>query len=1588
MKKNFIILNVLLFLITSAVHGQITQTNTQFPNPGFEKWNRHNAVGNNYDGTDTAQRWVPFNWHTFDEASCSLWAGCGTARNNHHNSVNYKKSTMEQFNGIGTNNSKYIGIRCASVLGVKANGALSTGQTEVGSMTATNAANYNYSSSESSNYSSSGQKRWPFVGCPDSMAFYYYTSMSNASVQPLFKVFLHETGIFRDRADGSLCGKCDNNNNVRLIASSVDTFSQSSSWKREVWPFKYTKPGTHSNDNYTFLGQTNQSTDPTYGYYTSLNRPSYMLASFSTDKKAGNSIQTSGDLLFIDELWCIYDKGLNTLTIDGTSNTTALNVFNAAEFATHEPSRTYDASGNPVFNNSGSETWNYPGTITCTNIPQVAATPKSKLITDFSITQASAENGFKATIYVKHNDNSTFYYYIQFTPPTLPTITLNNGGTYTACEGDVINVTASGASSYEWSNGLGNTATVHPTTSGTYTVTGTASNGCTGTAMATVTVNPLPAITLSNNMNQTVCLGTSIDNITATFSGGTVAGSNLLGMTFNPNNGVLSGTPNGSGQYTITVTSAYTPSCGTASASGTITVNPQPTASLSMSSVTTCEGTAITPITVTTSGGTVTSTLPAGLSYNPQTGKITGIPTEAGTITITTTSTDCGTATANCTVTLTPAPSVSLSSNKNQDLCNSSEFTPITVTFAGGNVNVSGLSGTGLSYSNGSITGSPTAGTHTYYVTVNSTTCGSVSDTGTIVVNSNPTVTLSPSTVSVCQDAAIEGVAITPYNNTTTVSDLPTGLSFNNNTGLITGAPTVAGTFPITVTTTTNCGTATTTGTITVKPLPTVTLSNSNIEVCEGEAISPVTVTSTNSVNSNTVNLSNGLQFSGLNNNLGTIMGVPATAGAFTITVNSSNQCGTASATGTVTLKTKPTVSITGPTSLCQGVTETFLAEGNFVSCQWEDNSENASRDITPNQAGQFTYSVNVTGSNGCTNDAATTVTVQASPATPNVTTVSNSSCQAPYTGSITVTSPTGNYTYSIDGTDFQSATTFNGLSAGDYTLTVMNAAGCTSSKVITVGSTGSSVTVQPTANTPCAGGTLELTGNSSSSGVTYLWSGPNFTSTQANPIINNVTTANNGTYTLTVTETATGCTSTSSVNVTVNPLPTVSIAASVANPTVCPGTTLNIMVDGQNGTLTANGLPEGVSLINGFINGTVNTSGTYHYTVTNTSNCGTDSVNGTITVYNRPVITFTGTPSICQGSSTTIGVAETYNNYTWSNNSHNKNITVNTAGSYSVTVTDGNGCQNNAAQTVTMSNPPATPTVSVINNTNCSPFNGVITVIAPVGDSFTYSIDGDYFQSVPVFNGLESDEYSITVQDGNGCQSTLNGVLVDDFAAPVETEVTVNIAGNSYEWNGNTYTESGDYTATFVAATGCDSIVTLHLTMLGQTDLTQTIALTEGFNWVSFNLEITLNDLKAALVAAAPGTQIQIKGQSNQTTYNPNNHRWTGNLTWDVTKMFMIKVSTDCEITLEGMPIDPADHPVTMVNGNNYLGFPLNQSKTLQNAFAGFAVQGDQITSQTGVSVYNRNRWQGNIPELQPGKGYIYKTATARTLVFPSSAR
>ena len=93
--------------------------------------------------------------------------------------------------------------------------------------------------------------------------------------------------------------------------------------------------------------------------------------------------------------------------------------------------------------------------------------------------------------------------------------------------------------------------------------------------------------------------------------------------------------------------------------------------------------------------------------------------------------------------------------------------------------------------------------------------------------------------------------------------------------------------------------------------------------------------------------------------------------------------------------------------------------------------------------------------------------------------------------------------------------------------------------------------------------------------------------------------------------------------------------------------------------------------------------------------------------------------------------------------------------------------------------------------------------------------------------------------------------------------------------------------------------------------------------------------------------------------------------------------VSLSCEITLEGMPVNPAQHPVIIKNGANWIAFPCIESMTLTNAFVGFAAEGDMVQSQTVNSRYVNGRWVGQLTNLEPGQGYIFKSNATGNRVF-----
>ncbi len=305
-----------------------------------------------------------------------------------------------------------------------------------------------------------------------------------------------------------------------------------------------------------------------------------------------------------------------------------------------------------------------------------------------------------------------------------------------------------------------------PTASGLFSFTITLTGGCgVITRSGTITVNPNNTITRTSaaaTENQTVCISTTITNITYTTT--SASGASFSGLPAGVSGNwaasaiTISGTPTASGSFSYTIT--LTGGCGTITRSGTIDVTPNNTitrtSAAGTDNQTVCISTPITNITYSTTGatGATFSNLPAGVngSRAGNTITISGTPTASGTFNYTITLTGgCGVITRNGTITVSPNNTITRTSaagTDNQTVCANSTITNITysttgasgATFSGLPAGVSG----GWAGNIVTISGAPTAtGTFNYTITLTGG-CGVVTRNGTIIVNVAATVNAGP----------------------------------------------------------------------------------------------------------------------------------------------------------------------------------------------------------------------------------------------------------------------------------------------------------------------------------------------------------------------------------------------------------------------------------------------------------------------------------------------------------------------------------------------------------------------------------------------------------------------------------------------------------------------------------------------------------------------------------------------------------------------------------------------------------------------------------------------------------------------------
>jgi hypothetical protein len=393
-----------------------------------------------------------------------------------------------------------------------------------------------------------------------------------------------------------------------------------------------------------------------------------------------------------------------------------------------------------------------------------------------------------------------------------------------------------------------------PASVATYTVTGTNSGGSTTKALS-ITVNDIaPSALTYSSVNSVYTKGTTITNNTPTSSGGAVVSYSVsptlpAGLVLNTSNGMISGTPTaitGLANYTVTATNTG----GSTTKLISITVNDAAPSSLTYSpaTLTSTKGTAISAMNPSSSGGTVVSysstPLPSGLSLNTSTGVISGTPTAiqvATPYTITATNTG-GSTTTTINITVNDvAPSAMSYASVTSTYTKGSAITSNSPSSSGGavisySVSPSLPAGLSLNSSSGVISGTPTvvASITTYTVTA-SNSGGSTTKALSITVKdiAPKTLAYSPATLSATVGSSIS--PMTPSNAGGTVVTystvgLPSGLSINSSTGVITGSPNVIQVAtPYTITAANTGGATTTTISITVNDVAPSSLTYSSI---------------------------------------------------------------------------------------------------------------------------------------------------------------------------------------------------------------------------------------------------------------------------------------------------------------------------------------------------------------------------------------------------------------------------------------------------------------------------------------------------------------------------------------------------------------------------------------------------------------------------------------------------------------------------------------------------------------------------------------------------------------------------------------
>ena len=991
--------------------------------------------------------------------------------------------------------------------------------------------------------------------------------------------------------------------------------------------------------------------------------------------------------------------------------------------------------------------------------------------------------------------------------------------------GAITGLTASGGTptlTYSWSGTTTPNGNLTNVAAGTYTLTVTDVNGCLATSgpyTLTGIAGPIVNSTAAVFNNQS-CIGTlgSITGITASGTGLSYSWSNGGGTSLNPSNLVA-------GNYTLTVTDAN--GCAVNAGPFTIGFTAAPTINAASAVITpsTC-GNANGSITGITANGT-------GLTYSWNGNSATG-PTISGqlggtyTLTVTNAS-GCVATSGPYTIPSNAGPvinsgSVSIGNN----LCNQSNGTITGITVSGGTNPLTNV-WTNTSQTTLNLTG---LAANSYSLTVTDQN-GCVAVAGPFVVNaiSGPSVN---ATAAVSNNQSCNGTMGSITGITATGSGLSYSWSNGGGTSL-NPSNLVAGNYTLTVTDANGCAVNAGPFTIGFTAAPTINAASA--------VITPSTCGNANgSITGITAN-GTGLTYSWNGNSATgpTISG--QLGGNYTLTVTNASGCAVTSGPYTITSIAGPTINsgtVTIGNNICNqnngsisGITVT--GGSSPMTNVWTNTSQTT---LNPTGLSANSYSLTVTDQNGCIATAGPFVVIAIAGPTISASALAtnNQSCNGTM-GSISGVTATGaglTYAWTNGGGAVLNPT---GLAAGSYSLTVTDANGCTANAgPFTIGYTaGPTVTSSSAVITPstCGNANGSITGITATGiGLTYSWNGNSSTGPTLSSQLG-------GNYTLTVTD-VNGCTASSSPFT----------IPSIAGPSINAGAVavVNENCNQANGSISGIAISGGTNPI-GIVwtnttQTTLNLSGlaANNYTLTITDANGCAATSGPYTVVNAgsPVITSSGALVVNQNCNGTMGsisgitVTGTGLSYVWSNGGGSAlNPTNLTANTYTLTVTDVNGCISTAGPfTVTyVAGPSVLAGSVVVNSTTCGNNNGSITGITATGTGLTYAWNGNTAAG-PTLSNQSSGSYSLLVTDVNGCTANSGPYNIAASSSPsvIASAISITnahcglsdgalsgltVAGGTpnyiYSWSGTTQTSldliglgAGSYALTVTDQAGC----------------------------------------------------------------------------------------------------------------------------------------------------------------------------------------